>query len=97
MNYNVQSSDLQTADAIVFAKPCKLHAVTLIANGTDAGTIVLHDNASAASGTTVAKIALPASAVATNTITFPEPIVCRNGIYGNVTTANYIVYYSVGD
>lgn len=97
MRYQVQSSDLQTADAVVYAKPCKLHGVTLIANGTDAAIIQLHDNSSAASGTTVAKISLPASVVDTVSITFPEPIICKNGIYGNVTTANYIVYYSAGD
>lgn len=97
MNYNVQSSDLLSADGAVFAKPCKLHGVTLISNGSDAATIVLHNNASAASGTVVAKLQSPASLIATTSIHFPEPVVCKEGIYANVTTAAFIVYYSVGD
>jgi hypothetical protein len=90
------SSGLQTGDAAIMNKPGLLHGYSLISNGTDAATLVIYDNASAASGTAIGKATLPASAVGSKDVIFSSPIVCNNGIYADVTTANYIIYFSVG-
>ncbi len=90
------SSGLLSADTAILAQPGMLHGYSLISNGTDAGTLVIYDNKSAASGTAIAKATLPATTVGSKDVVFSSPIVCNNGIYADVTTAGFIVYYSVG-
>lgn len=90
------SSGLQTADGGgAITQTCYLHAVTLIPTGADA-TVVVYDNATAATGTAVAKLFAP-SATASVHFTFDTPVYCSNGIYADVTgaSAGYIFYYSL--
>lgn len=98
MSYNITSSGLQTADAVILATGGFVHAVTLIPAAADC-SVVIYDNASSASGTVVAKVTLfTALAQGSTTITFQKPVCANAGIYADVagTGANYIVHYSVG-
>lgn len=88
------TSDLKSADAVIAVGRNRVNSITLLGDGTNAPTLTLYDNASAASGKVVAKIA----GVATSTflfINFTNPVAVENGIYADVagTGANYIVTY----
>lgn len=90
------SSGLKTADAVIADSPARLHGVKLLADGTNAATLTIYDNASAASGKVLAKISVKAGDV-TETAhgNIPEGGVhALNGIYADVsgTGAEYIVY-----
>lgn len=92
------SSGRKTADATIATRPCILKSIILEGDGTNAATVTLYDSASAASGTVLAKLLLPASA--DQCIVFdggPEGIECLNGIYADVsgTGAAYIVHYAL--
>lgn len=72
-----------TADAVVSATPCLITGITL-RSGTGASSLVLYDNATAASGTIVWSVSLIATTAAgdqTHSITFPYPLACTNGCY----------------
>lgn len=87
------SSDLLTADAAVYAHPCLLHTVTLIPAAADS-TVVIYDNATAASGKVLAKIFVLAT-TASQTIHFTIPVRANNGLFADVTgvAAGYIVHF----
>jgi len=87
------TSGLKTADAIIATGRNRINAVTLI-GGSTASSVILYDNASAASGTVLAK-ATQATNLVTTHIIFENPVICDNGIYADVTGtgAEYIVYY----
>ncbi len=83
-----------SADGIMVATPCILHAVTVHAT-TAGGAVLLYDNASAASGTVVADLS---TAVDAETIVLSGlNLRCENGLYANLTTAGVMVYYSLED
>lgn len=98
MNYQVQSSGLKTADAAIAATGARLHGVMVISDATNVASVVIYDNASAASGTVLAKLSIPANTTAPQYVIFNHPITANLGIYADVsgTGANYIVYYSLG-
>jgi hypothetical protein len=54
------SSGLKSSDAVICARPCKIKSIIALADGTNAATIVLYDNKSAASGTELVKIVVDA-------------------------------------
>lgn len=87
------SSGLKTAGAAIATGRNRINAITLI-GGSTASSVILYDNASAASGTVLAKVTQGTNLVTTH-IVFENPVVCENGIYANVTGtgAEYIVYY----
>jgi hypothetical protein len=87
------SSGLKTADGIIFAGRNRINAITLI-GGSTASSVILYDNASAASGTVLAKATQATSGVTTHII-FENPVFAQDGIYADVTgtSAEYIVYY----
>lgn len=89
-----KSSGLQTTDAAIIAYKNRINAITLITDGTNAASVVVYDNASAASGTVAAKVTA-AGAQNTVHIIFENPVLCENGIYADVTGtgAAYIVYF----
>jgi hypothetical protein len=92
---NALSSGLKSADAAILAQSGELHGLTVLADGTNPATVVLYDNASAASGTVLAKIIVDATA--TSEVWTPvAPIECVNGIYADVsgTGAEFIVHYA---
>jgi hypothetical protein len=70
-----------TADGAVKAAPGALVAVMLTA-AAEAGTLILYDNASAASGTVLGSIK---AAINTTTVWSPSvPYVAGNGIYADI-------------
>ena len=88
-----RSSDLKSADALIFTGRNRINAVTLITDGTNAANVIVYDGV-AASGVVAAKVT-GAGAQNTVHVIFENPVVCENGIYADVTGtgANYIVYY----
>ena len=95
MSQGVTSSGLKVADAVISARPAKIVGVQVIADGTNAATLILYDNASAASGTAANKIVVDAGATYEN-FYIDGGVVCNNGIYADVsgTGAEYIVFYA---
>ncbi len=88
------SSGLLAASAVIYARPCAIHAVTVV-DAAAAVTLIVYDNASAASGTVVMQVNATVNAT-TNSVTFSHPIECNKGAYAAVTGsgAGYIVHYS---
>ena len=90
-----RSSGLKTADAVIHADKAILAGVHIITDGTNDATLVLYDNASAASGTEVFKQVVTGT---NDAIPYSMPdggIYCKNGIYADVTGtgAGYIVFF----
>lgn len=82
-----------TTDAVVKASNGVLYAVLLTAGDAAAGSVVLYDNASAASGTILATL----KAATGTTVQWSPPVgyVFTNGIYadiGGASAAAYVVY-----
>jgi len=88
------SSGLQTADAAIQVGRNRINAITLLGDGTNAASLIVYDNASAASGTVLAKVTQLATARLTHIIV-ENPVICDNGIYADVTGtgAEYIIYF----
>lgn len=97
-HYMVTSSGLKSSDTAVSTVGGYLHGVYLISDASNACSIVVYDNASAASGLVLAKLSIAASTTAPQYITFNNPVSANSGIYADVsgTGANFIVYYSQG-
>lgn len=89
-----RSSGLKTADTSIATGRNRINAITLIADGTNAASVVVYDNASAASGLELAKVTALAGQ-GTVHVLFENPVITENGIYADVTGANaaYIVYF----
>lgn len=70
-----------TATGVVYAGACQFRGCAI---GSTAGaTVVLYDNASAASGTVLASFTLAANGF--QPVTIPEGVRCTNGIYLSTT------------
>lgn len=89
-----RSSGLKTSDASIATGKNRINAITLLGDGTNAASLIVYDNASAASGLVLAKVTALATARLTHII-FENPVYAENGIYADVTGtgAEYIVYY----
>lgn len=90
-------SGRKTADAAIFAGPARLVGAWLEGDGTNAATVILYDNASAASGTVLWKGLLPANGIMYIDANLPlGGIVANSGIYADVTGtgAAYEVYFA---
>lgn len=89
-----RSSGLKTADAVIGTGRNRINAITLITDGTNAASVIVYDNASAASGLELGKVSA-AGAQNTVHVIFENPVVAENGIYADVTGtgAAYIVYF----
>jgi len=91
-----RSSGLKTADAVIATGRNRVNAITLFSDGTNACSVLVYDNASAASGTEVGKVSIGAASLKTTEhVIFENPVTCENGIYADVTGtgAGYIVYF----
>jgi hypothetical protein len=90
------TSGIKNADAAVATKTGWLCGVLILTDGTNDATVVVYDNASAASGTELFK-AKVSGAGNFGGGTFEIPIRFSNGIYADVTGtgATYIIYYNV--
>lgn len=90
------SSGLKTADAVIRADKAILTGVHVITDGTNDATVLLYDNASAASGTEIFKITATGTDDAIPINLPNNGVYCKNGIYADITTAGtmgYIVYF----
>ena len=89
-----RSSGLKAADAVIATGRNRLNAVTLIGDGTNASSVILYDNPSAASGTVLAKVTSGATQGMVHML-FDNPVVAETGIYADVTGtgAGYVVYF----
>jgi hypothetical protein len=89
-----RSSDLKSADAAIAAGANRVNAVTLLTDGTNAASVILYDNATAASGKVLAKVKATGAELIKHVL-FENPVYAENGIYADVTGTNaeYIVYY----
>lgn len=103
MLYSATSSGLKTADAVIYAGPCRLLGVQLIGDGTNASSVILYDHAASASGLEVSKLALPAGTAGAGQCFAdcnipPGGVYCNSGIFADVagTNAKYIVLFSIG-
>lgn len=89
----VTTSGSKTADAVIYAGPCFLHAVVLV-GGSATGDVIVYDNPASAAGTKMTHV----SALTTETaeVSFNNPVRALTGLYADVTGtgAEYYVYYS---
>lgn len=87
------SSGVLSADTLLFTGRNRINALTIFTDGTNAATVALYDNTSAASKIAVQGKCLGASLV--NHIIFENPVYVENGIYADVTGtgASFIVFY----
>lgn len=95
---SITSGGRITSSAVVSNAPGRLHGIVAEADGTNAATITIYDNASAASGTILAKIIVDATLTHENLILPEVGIEANNGVYCEIsgTGAAAIVYYSKG-
>jgi len=92
------SSGGKTASGVVSDKPCFLVGAMVDGAGGAAPTLILYDNATAASGKIVYKyVGIPGSTPVTSYAArdWQRPVECVNGLYATVSGANatYIVEY----
>jgi hypothetical protein len=94
----ITSSGLRTSDGIISNAPGRLHGICVGANGTDAATVIIYDNASAATGTVLAKVIVDATATHENIVLPEQGVEALNGLYLDIggTGAECVVYYSKG-
>jgi len=87
------SSGEKTADGVIVAYGTLLCGVNIITNASVDATVILYDNASAASGTKVFEGGC-VGADLNKTVWFDRPIRCKNGLYLDIggTGASAIIY-----
>lgn len=93
-----QPSEEKTADAAITTSEGLFHGITVITDATNAVTVSIYDNATAASGTEL----IPTWTVTTSstdrvqTYSIIPPVKYYNGVYVDITcsgTVTYMVYY----
>jgi hypothetical protein len=97
MSCPAQSSGLRSADAAISALPAYLKGLIVLTDGTNDATVVIYDNASAASGTALAKLIVPGASLSASLHLPQYGIIANAGLYADVTGtgAAYIVQYSI--
>lgn len=90
------SSGLKSSSAVVINRPARLHGVIAIADGTNAATVTIYDNASAAAGTELAQIIVDAT-LTYESFNLEGGIEAKNGLYVALagTGAKAIVLFSI--
>jgi len=88
------SSGLLTASGVVSAYKNYLNGLVAQADGTNVATVIIYDNPSAASGTVIAKVVIPAGS-RTQEILFDKAIRADTGLYASIsgTGAEATVYF----
>jgi hypothetical protein len=89
------SSGLKTGSAAIVGVSALLTDVAVFTNGTNAVTVICYDNATAASGTEIAKIIVPGASYSGG-IVIPAPVLAMNGIYCSLsgTGGSMIIFYA---
>lgn len=89
-----QSSGEQTASKAILADAGWITGIQVITDGTNDAKLIIHNNATAASGTVVVeKSTVGASLSSSRDLAFP--VFCHNGIYATIsgTDASYVIEY----
>ena len=91
---HVQTSDQLTGDGVVLAVPGYYYGITVTTDGTNTATIVLYDNASAASGKKIVQdMVFPSSSTRRMEVLGEDPpVALENGIYVDVTCAGTVKF-----
>lgn len=89
------SSGLKSSDAVISARPCRIMSIIAVADGTNQATIDLYDNATAGSGTLLAKIVVDAG-LTYELFHIDGGIAASNGAYLDLTGtgAGAIVHFA---
>lgn len=89
------SSGLKTATGVILDRTCILVGVQIITDKTNDVSLILHDNASAASGTINFKQLVPGTDDSLPYWFGDGGIRCVNGIYATLsgTAAEFIIFY----
>jgi len=86
MQTDVKSAHTNTSAVLVTFRT-RLRQITFNSNGT-AGTLILYDNASAASGAILWQFDFGANVISVPVLLPGEGILANNGIYASLTNAN---------
>lgn len=94
MDGRATSSDRKTADAVIKATPVYVTALTLNGDGINSAAAVLYNDATAATGTILAEVAIDGSENKSRHVTFIPPIWASVGVFLDLTgtNASAIVY-----
>lgn len=84
MSMPSDSSGSITADSVVCARPAVVTSVVVIGDGTNAASVILYDNASAASGKKLVTVSVDAGLVYEQ-FHADGGVLAANGIYADVT------------
>jgi hypothetical protein len=98
MSNPADSSGLLAASAVVMARPGRLSGLIVLTDGTNAATVTVYDNATAASGKVLAKL-IVAGASQSASLNLPSGrVTVDQGIYCSIsgTGAAAIVHYELG-
>jgi len=87
------SSGVKTEDTLIYTGRNRVNAITIMTDGTNAATVSLYDNTSAAGTIRVKGSCVGANL--TSHILFENPVLFENGIYADVTGtgATFIVFF----
>lgn len=86
-----KSSGRVSASAAIYGGMCLYYGFTCKPGGTNR-TVILYDNASAASGTEVEDFTCDANKT-TDGHSHANPVLCSNGIYASLSGGSIVVYY----
>lgn len=88
-----KTSYMQTSDGVITAKSGYITGVRLL-YGSAAGTLIIYDNASAASGNKIVSLKVSSTVVVADCL-FPFPIQFFNGLYADVggTGSEYTIEF----
>ena len=90
------SSGLKTADAVITDRRSILTGINIVTGGTNDATLIIYDNATAASGVELFKVVVTGTADGAYFEMPQDGIRAKNGLYADITTAGggaYIVHY----
>ena len=88
-----RSSGVLNADTLIATGRNRVNAITVLTDGTNAGTVELYDNTAASGTKCVVGKCLGANLI--NHLIFENPVVFEDGIYADVTGtgATFIVFF----
>lgn len=87
----IVTSTTATADAAIQAAPGFYYGIRVTGDGTNAGQVVVYDNASAASGTVIDDVRCTSTSSSGEQM--PGAIRVKNGIYVDVTTVGRVTVW----
>lgn len=89
--YACKTSGELNADTAVRTTNARLWGVQVLTDGTNAATLIIYDNASAATGTKLMTIKVPGATLC-DSLFFPIPVAASNGLYADITGTGAVFY-----